>query len=63
MAIENTVSSDFDLSSSSIVESVFDCRLSGVVTIIIIRIVREAIFRKWFAYFLSKEQILAGTQP
>ena len=33
MAIENTVSSDFD-PLSSIVKSVFDCRLSGVVILL-----------------------------
>ena len=32
MAIENTVSSDFD-PPSSIVESVFDCRLSSVILV------------------------------
>ena len=30
MTIENTVSSDFDPPGSSIVKSVFDCRLPGV---------------------------------
>ena len=32
MAIENTVSSDF-YSRSSIVKSVFDCRISGVIIV------------------------------
>ena len=43
MAIENTVSSDF-YPRSSIVKSVFDCRLSAVVTMYLIYVERPSIF-------------------
>ena len=41
MAIENTVSSDYD-PRSSIVKSVFDCRLSGVENVL--SIIEDGVF-------------------
>ena len=61
MAIENTASSDFD-PRSSIVKSVFDCRLSGVVASMQYSLLIHN-FTKVHAFLSCSDPFYIGCQP